>query len=166
VDIAAIVRRAAAGLDSGLAITREAALDEVVDRHLGPQRIFAWASALLAGLGFVLASVGIYGLVSQSAAERTREFGIRLALGAERGQIAWLVVRSTLVVIAIGAPLGVAMAAGLSHLVASQLFGITPTAPGVYAAAVAGLGTVVIVSGAIPAWIASRSNPADVMRVE
>jgi ABC-type antimicrobial peptide transport system permease subunit len=138
----------------------------VVDRHLGSERLFAWTSSLLALLGFVLASVGIYGLLAQAAAERRREFGIRLALGAERRAIQWLILKSALVIVGIGAPLGVALAAITSRLVTSQLFGVTPADPAIYALAAGALSAVAIGSGAVPAWTASRADPSDVMRVE
>jgi predicted permease len=164
--VASIVRRSAAAIDPALPITFHMTMDGVVDRHLGSERFFAWTSSLLAFLGFVLAAVGIYGLLAQAALERTREFGIRLALGAERRAIRWLILRSALIIVAIGAPLGVALAAITSRLVTSQLFGITPADPPIYAIAASALGLVVIASGAVPAWAASRANPADVMRME
>jgi predicted permease len=165
-DVPAIVRRAAAAIDPALPITFQMTMEDVVDRHLGSERLFAWTSSLLALLGFVLASVGIYGLLAQAAAERTREFGIRLALGAERRAIRWLILRSALLIVAIGVPCGLALAAVVSRLVTSQLFGVTAADATIYALAAGALGVVTIGSGAVPAWAASRANPADVMRVE
>jgi predicted permease len=165
-DVATVVRRAAAGIDPALPITFQMTMEDVVDRHLGSERLFAWTSSLLAALGFLLAAIGIYGLLAQAAAERTREFGIRLALGAERRAIRWLILRSALIIGAIGIPVGIALATGASRLVASQLYGVTADDPGIYVIAACALGVVTIGSGAVPAWAAARANPADIMRVE
>jgi predicted lysophospholipase L1 biosynthesis ABC-type transport system permease subunit len=165
-DIPARVRRAAAAIDPALPITRQFTMNEVINEQIGPQWIFAWTSGMLAVLGFILAAVGIYGLMAQAAAERTREFGIRVALGAEQRAIRWLVLKSALIIVTIGAPLGVALAAIASRLVTNQLFGVTAADPAVYALAAVALGAIAIGSGAVPAWMASRANPADVMRVE
>src|SRR5688572_32376668 len=96
------------------------------------QRTFAWVLGLLATIGFLLAALGIHGLVSQSVVERTREFGIRLAVGARRGEIVRLVLRSMLVIVAAGAPLGSVLAAMMAFVLRSRLFGVTPGDPGPY----------------------------------
>jgi predicted permease len=160
-----LVRQAATAVDPALPLNGFT-MQEIVNREMGPQRLFAWASSALSILGFVLAAVGVYGLVSQTVVERTREFGIRLAIGAGRWQIVRLVVRSAVVVAAIGAPLGVILAAISSRFVENSLFGVTTPDPSMYALAVTALVGVVITASAIPAWFGSRVNPVDVMRAE
>ena len=165
VDVAGLVRKAATALDPAMPLNLFT-MEEVVNREIGPQRLFAWSSSALSILGCMLAAVGMYGLVSQTTIERTREFGIRLAIGAGRWQIVRLVCRSALVVTAIGAPIGVALATMSSRLVENSLFGIATPGPGMYATSMAALIFVVLAASAIPAWLGSRVNPVDVMRAE
>jgi ABC-type antimicrobial peptide transport system permease subunit len=141
-------------------------MDEIASLRLGQERLFAWVLSVLAGLGFLLAAVGIHGLVSQTVVERTREFGVRLAIGATRGHVVGLVFRSALVVMLIGAPAGLVVAYLASRLVESRLYGVTPADPGVYATAIAALLAVVFLASLIPARTASRANPVDVLRAE
>jgi putative ABC transport system permease protein len=159
------VTQVIASIDSGL-LFRSTSLQVAADRQIGPQRLFAWTSGLLSVLGFVLAAIGMYGLAAQSGLERTREFGIRLALGADRRRIMTLAARSALTVTLIGAPIGLVLAALGSRLVASQLFGVTATNPILYGLATATLVAVMAIASGIPAWIASRVNPVHVMRAE
>jgi Kef-type K+ transport system membrane component KefB len=93
---------------------------------MSQQRLFAWSLTILGGLGFVLAALGVYGLVAQASADRTREFGIRVAIGAGRGHIAGLVIRFAATIAAAGTIGGVALAYFGSRALASMLFGITP----------------------------------------
>jgi ABC-type antimicrobial peptide transport system permease subunit len=141
-------------------------MDEVATFRLGQERLFAWVLSVLAGLGFLLAVVGIHGLVSQTVVERTREFGVRLAIGASRGQIVRLVFRSALLVVLIGAPVGLVVAYFASRVVESRLYGVTPADPAVYATATCALLVVVFLASLIPARTASRANPVDVLRAE
>jgi predicted permease len=159
------VKQAIASVDPDLPIM-VLSLQSLIDRRIGPQRLFAWMSGALSVLGFLLAAIGMYGLASQAALERTREFGIRLALGAAQWQIVRLPVRSALVVSAIGASIGVLLAVLASRVIASQLVGVTATDPALYGLAVVTLLSVVIIASAIPAWLGSRVNPVDVMRAE
>jgi hypothetical protein len=159
------VRAAAASIDPALPFT-PTPMTSRVDARLGRERLLAWTLGVLAALGFLIAAVGLHGLVSQSVVERVREFGIRLAVGASRGQIIWLVVRSTLIVVLVGVPLGMLLAALGGALVRSQLYGIEPASPVVHAAAALALVAVVIVASLVPAWRASRANPVDVLRAD
>jgi predicted permease len=164
-DVAHLIRDAAAAIDPGLPMTVQS-MDEIASLRLGQERLFAWVLSVLAGLGFLLAAVGIHGLVSQTVVERTREFGVRLAIGATRGHVVGLVFRSALVVMLIGAPAGLVVAYLASRLVESRLYGVTPADPGVYATAIAALLAVVFLASLIPARTASRANPVDVLRAE
>jgi ABC-type antimicrobial peptide transport system permease subunit len=141
-------------------------MDEVMSLKLGQQRTFAWVLGLLAAIGFALAAIGIHGLVSQSVVERTREFGIRLAVGAGPRQIVRLVLRSAFFIVAVGAPLGCALAVMLAIALRNRLFGITPLNPSVYIAAIGALVLVVLAASLWPAYSASRAHPADVLRAE
>ena len=165
-DVMQRVRAAVASIDPRLSITASGTLDALVDARLGQERLFASVLTALAIIGFVLAAVGIHGLVSQTTVERSREFGIRLAIGASRGSIVRGVLRSSLVIVLIGAPIG--LLAGLlgSRWVASWLFGVTPADPAIHAAACSALVVVVVLASLLPAWRAARTNPVDVLRTD
>lgn len=136
------------------------------DRVLDEERLFAWMLSLLAGLGFVLASLGLYGLVSQTATERRREFGIRLAMGAAAFDIVGLIARSAAIVSATGAAIGLALSYYGSRAVEGMLFGVTRFDPGIYGLAAATLITVVALACVAPTLRALRVQPVDVLRAE
>ena len=137
-----------------------------VDRQLSSQRVFAWVLSLLGGLGFVLAAVGLYGLLAQSVTERTREFGIRMALGATRGQMYGLVLRSAALIAVLGGIAGTVLAMVGSRLIESQLWGVTARDPFIYATAVLALLVVVFIAAAWPARVATRVEPVEALRIE
>jgi putative ABC transport system permease protein len=161
-----LVQQAVAALDGDVPATWDRTMNELFDRRVGEQRIFAWVLGVLATLGFVLAAVGIYGLVSQGVVERMREFGIRVAIGAGRGEIVRLVVRQALVITAIGVPIGLLLSALASRVVAAHLFGVTPLAPGIYAVAVAGVSIAVLTALIAPSRRALHVDPVEAMRAE
>ncbi len=165
-EVVRMVQLEASRLDPALPVSRDRTLTALLDERLTQQRLNAWALAVLAALAFLLAAIGIHGLVSQAVADRMREFGIRLAVGASRAQVVRLVLRGALLVIAIGAPLGLALAGAGSHLVESQLFGVRPLDAAIYVAAAFALAAVVIAASVGPAWRASRVDPVNVLRVE
>jgi ABC-type antimicrobial peptide transport system permease subunit len=121
---------------------------------------------VLATLGFLVASVGLHGLMSQAVVQRRREFGIRLAVGASRGHVIWLVLRSALAVVLAGVGAGIVMALTGAAWIRSLLFGIAPVDPVTYALATGTLASVVLVTGLIPAIAASRQDPVEVLRFE
>jgi predicted permease len=165
-DVVRMVRAEAAKLDPMLPMARDRTLVALLDERLTQERTSAWTFATLAGLGFLLAAVGIHGLVSQTVADRMREFGLRLAIGATRLEVVRLVLRSALLVIAIGAPLGLLMAGLGSQYIESRLFGVKPLDAVIYTVASLTLAAVVVLASLAPAWRASRVDPVDVLRVE
>ena len=122
--------------------------------------------SLLAGLGFVLAALGLYGLIAQTAIERRREFGIRLALGAAGVDIVRLVTRYAVVVSSIGIVIGLALSYFGTRLIQSMLFGVSPLDPAVYVVAVLTLTMVVAIACVGPAWRAVRVQAVEVLRAE
>jgi putative ABC transport system permease protein len=110
--------------------------------------------------------VGIYGVIAYAVAQRRREIGIRLALGAQRGELRWMFVRSALLLTGVGVALGVVAAAGLTQLMKSLLFGISPIDPLTYVAVVAVLGGVAVVASCLPARRAAAVNPVEALRAE
>lgn len=165
-EIASAVTAISRQLDAGVAISPPWPLESALDREMSQQRLFAWSLAVLGGLGFVLAALGVYGLVAQASAERTREFGIRVAIGASRAHIVGLVVRFAATIAAAGTIGGVTLAYFGSRALASMLFGITALDPRVYLVAVSALAIVVLAACAIPAMRAMRVQPAGVLRME
>ncbi len=165
-EIAQRVETAARDVDPTLPITYSTALRTNIDRALGDRRVFAWVFSMLGWLACVLAAVGLYGLLAQSVAERTREFGIRMAMGSGRAHIFTLVIGQAAWIGAMGTILGMGLAFLGSRLVESQLYGLTRLDPGVYLVAAASLGTVVLLAGLWPARTATRIEPVEALRVE
>ena len=137
-----------------------------IDRELGEQRMFAWMLSLLATLGFVLAALGLYGLIAQMTIERRREFGIRLALGASGGDIVRLVARHALTVSSLGVGIGLALSFFGTRVIQSMLYGVSRLDPTVYLAAVATLTVVVALACFGPALRALRVQAVEVLRAE
>jgi predicted permease len=137
-----------------------------LDRQLSEQRLFAWMLSLLAALGFVLASLGLYGLVSQAMLERQREFGIRLAVGAAAADIVRLVARYALTIGGAGVVFGLSFSYFGTRIVQQMLFGVSPLEPGIYLVAILTLVLVVLLACIGPAVRAVRVQPVDVLRAE
>jgi ABC-type antimicrobial peptide transport system permease subunit len=114
----------------------------------------------------LLAAVGLYGVVAHGVARRTNEIGIRVALGASRTEVLWLIVRETIARLCVGVAIGVAGALAVSQLLASQLFGVTTIDPISYATAAAGLAIVAVATSLIPVSRALRVDPVTARRAE
>jgi ABC-type antimicrobial peptide transport system permease subunit len=122
--------------------------------------------AIAGGMALLLGVVGIYGVISYSVSQRTRELGIRIALGAPLGGLKAMVVRHGLFLTAIGVALGLAAAAALTRLMVSLLFEISPVDPLTYAAVSAGLLAAAAAASYVPAHRASVVNPVEALRAE
>jgi putative ABC transport system permease protein len=141
-------------------------LAETEGERTAIQRFTRTLLLIFAGLAAMLAGLGIYGVVSYTAARRTREIGIRLALGARRANVARLILRQTLTAAAMGALGGATGALWLAKSLASQLYGVTAHEPSVYAAAAALVAAVAVGSAAVPVLRASRTDPSVCLREE
>jgi predicted permease len=159
-SIEAIVHEA----DRAVPVVRLRDMDEVFAESIRRPRLLAQLLGGIAGLALLLAALGTYGVLSYMVAERRREIGIRMALGADQGRVLALVMRQGLVLTAVGIVAGLAGAFGLNRLVASLLFGVRPTDPATMAAVVATITLVAAVACWIPAWRASRLDPNVVLR--
>jgi ABC-type antimicrobial peptide transport system permease subunit len=122
--------------------------------------------SIFGALGLALASVGLFGLLSQAVIERTREFGIRMAIGATRQQIYTLVLRSAGAVAVVGTLAGLLLAILGSRLIEAQLWGVTARSPSIYAAAALVLACVVFIAAAWPARAAMRIEPMQALKAE
>jgi ABC-type antimicrobial peptide transport system permease subunit len=162
----AALRREVGALDAGLPITSLRTMDDQIDESLSAQRAMAGLSAFFGILATLLAAIGLYGVMAYTVTRRTREIGIRLALGADRGSLLKLVLREVAVLTGVGVAIAIPVALGVTRLVRSELYGIVPNDPLSILAAAAVLGSVALVAGYIPAERATRVDPLTALRYE
>jgi predicted permease len=141
-------------------------LDDQVNRSLSTERLLAALSGSFGALALLLSLIGLYGVMSFVVTRRTREIGIRLALGATGASAIRLVLRDAVAMIAVGIAIALPCVAALGKLVQSQLFGVTATDPATIAAAALVLAAGALVAAFIPAWRASNVSPTDALRLE
>jgi len=139
-------------------------MDAVFDESIGRPRLLAQLLGAFAGLALLLAALGTYGVLSFMVAERQREIGIRVAIGATRRDIVALVAKQGLVIVSVGLAAGLAGALGLNRLLASLLFGVTPTDPGTFAVVTFTIAIGAALACGLPAWRAARLDPNVVLR--
>ena len=137
-----------------------------MDESLLTERLVASLSTAFSVLATILAAIGLYGVVSYTVGRRTRELGIRVALGASRGNVLWLVLKEVAILTAIGIAAGLAAAWGLTNLVRQQLYGVQPTDLSTVALAALAIATVSAAAGYLPARRASRIDPLQSLRWE
>ena len=152
--------------DPALPITYFRTLEEQVNRSLNTERILAALSAAFGTLALLLSLVGLYGVMSFVVTQRTREIGIRLALGATRSATVWLVLRDALMMIAAGIAIALPCVWALGRLVESQLYDVKPTDPAMIATATLILCSAALGAALIPARRASAVNPTEALRFE
>jgi predicted permease len=165
-DMFATVRQAARQVDTTVPVYDIRTLTHQVENALVTERLMALLSAVFGGLATVLAAMGLYGVMAYVVARRTREIGIRMALGANRGTVVWLVMREVLALSAIGVAIGLASAWALTRLVESQLFDVKPSDPITLALATLGIAAVAMLAGYVPARRATGIDPTRALRFE
>ncbi|MGH9842459.1 MAG: ABC transporter permease [Blastocatellia bacterium] len=163
---AAAVKREMLSLDPSIPIRNLRAMSEILAESIGSERFNMLLLGLFAGIGLVLAAVGIYGVISYSVAQRTQEIGIRMALGAQTRDVLKLVIRQGLMLAGIGVALGIAAAFALTRLMAGLLFGVRATDPLTYALAALSLTGVALLACLIPARRATKVDPMIALRCE
>jgi predicted permease len=162
----AAVRNEVKKLDPAMPVYEMKTLAAQLDETLLTERLIALLSAGFGLLATLLATIGLYGVMAFAVGRRTRELGLRMALGARPGSVIWLVMREVLVLVAIGLAIGVPAAIGLGRLVAAQLYGIKGSDPFIAGASMALLAAVAAAAGWIPAQRASRIDPILALRYE
>ena len=160
------IRRTVAGIDATLPVYDLRTMVEQIDRSLVTERMVAMLSAVFGFIATLLATVGLYGVMAYTVARKTREIGIRIALGAFSKDVIWMVMREVFLLIGVGAFIGMCAALLLTRFIENQLFGLTTTDPATLTAAAAILFAVAALAGYIPALRASRVDPIRALRYE
>jgi ABC-type antimicrobial peptide transport system permease subunit len=160
------IRKTILSVNQDLQLDPFRTLTENLDRNTAQPRMMARLCTLFGLVALLLAATGLYGVLSYAVTRRTNEIGVRMALGAGRGQVVNMILRETGVMILIGALVGVAGSAGLAKLIQSRLFGLSTLDPLTIASALAILAFVALIAGYIPAMRAARVNPVRALRHE
>ncbi len=165
-SVIAGARRAILSLDANLPITVARPLGEIIDQRMVQDRLLARLSIAFGAVALLLATIGLYGVLSYGVSRRTNEIGIRKALGAQYGALMAMILRETGILLLVGLAAGIALSAVGMRLITSRLYGIEPTDPWAFAAAVAVLSGVALVAAWLPAYRASRVDPLVALRHE
>jgi putative ABC transport system permease protein len=141
-------------------------MEEFVKRETAGQRFTGWLMGIFAGAALTLAMIGIYGVMSYAVARRTQEIGLRVALGAARGDVLRVVVGRGMALVGIGLAAGIAGALGVTRLLGSLLYGVSATDLASFGAAAAFMALVALAACLVPALRAARIDPAVALRNE
>jgi len=163
-ELASTVMKTLRELNPGQPAAEFRPLRQIVDHAVSPRRFFALLVSAFAALGLTLASLGIYGVISYSVTRQTQEIGIRMALGATQARVLLGVIGRTLRLALVGIALGTVASLGVARLIASLLYGTTPSDPATFAGMAALLCAVAFLAGYIPARRASRIDPMTALR--
>ena len=158
------LRREGTAIDPAIPVMSMRTIEQQIDNNIMEDRLMTTLSGFFGVLALLLAAVGLYGVISYAVTRRTREIGIRMALGAERGSVVWLVGRHAAALVLIGAAIGIPAALALSKLVKTFLYGIQPQDMTAILASLAVLFLVAAVASAIPARRATRVDPMVALR--
>ena len=161
-----LVRRTLANINSNLTVFDFRSLDSQVSGNFDQERLIARLTTLFGVLALILASVGLYGITAYTVARRTSEIGLRMALGADRGNVVRLVLRGALLQISLGLVIGIPIALLGGHIMATQLYGVHIYDPFSIVVAVVALTAAATIAGLIPARRASSIEPMEALRIE
>jgi ABC-type antimicrobial peptide transport system permease subunit len=162
--LADALRTALQELEPKLPVERVMAVTDLASNSLRQERLISRLTTLVSGLALGLACLGLYGLMSYGVKTRVSELGLRLALGASRSRVLWMIFRESLWLVAVGLALGLPIVAVASRLIGTMLFEVGPFDPATVATAMLVLLAVGASSGYLPAWRASRVDPMVALR--
>lgn len=165
-NLAGELRRLISQFDRRLPVLDQSTMDDQVAFSLFPQHLALWIAGSLGGIALLLAVLGIYGVIAYSVAQRTREIGVRVALGAERRAIVGMVIRQGIVLAGIGVLLGAGAAFGATRLIGTFLFGVPPTDPIAFGGATILLSIAALLASWFPARHAAAVDPMIALRAE
>jgi putative ABC transport system permease protein len=165
-SVAAVIRQEVQKMDKDLPVTDVAKMPDIIDASVAQSRFRTFLLGLFAAIALALAATGIFGVISYSVSQRTREIGIRMALGAQRENVLNQVLQEGLRLAAIGLALGLAGSLAATRLIATLLFGVNPADPLTFAAVAAILASVTLAASYIPARRATRVDPIVALRYE
>ncbi|MDQ3137821.1 MAG: FtsX-like permease family protein [Gemmatimonadota bacterium] len=160
------MRQAVWSVDPDQPIANVRTMEELIGQSVGQRRLAMLLLSLFSGIALVLASLGIYGLMSYSVAQRSRELGVRIALGAARADVLRQVLRQGMSLALTGIAVGVLAAFALTRLIQSQLYGVRATDAGTFVGVTLLLGVTALAANLVPALRATRVDPAVVLREE
>jgi len=164
--LTAPIREAIRQLDPALPMADVRTMTDVVGAAMSTPRFTSVLLSIFALLALTLSAIGIYGVLSYVVSRRRREIGIRVAIGARRGQVIRMVLQSGLILALAGIGVGVVLALGVTRLLQGLLHGVAPADPATFAAVAVALGAVAILASAVPAWRASRVDPVVALKSE
>jgi predicted permease len=164
--VLARMQAAVRAMDPDLPVLQAGALTDITSFNLLPQRIAVWIAGSVGAIALLLAMIGVYGLTAHAVAQRRREIGIRIAMGALRGQVLRMTVQRSLLLTLAGSMIGLAIAAGVAQALNGFLYGISPIDPISFGGAVVLLSAVALIASAIPANRAASINPVEALRAE
>jgi putative ABC transport system permease protein len=163
---APLLRRAVANISRDQAVFQMLPFEKIISNRLAPRRLSMIVLIAFAGLSLVLAAMGIYGVLAFSVEQRTHEIGVRMALGAQQGDVLRIIVREAVLLAAGGLVVGVAAALALGRLATSLLYGVTATDPLVLTGTAVLLALVAAAAAWFPARRATRVDPLEALRYE
>lgn len=160
------IRAAVNSVDKDEPIANVRTLDDLVSSSMGQRRLSMTLLGVFAGIALLLASVGIYGVMAYSVVQRTREMGLRMALGARQSDVLALVLRQGMTLVLSGVVIGVVCALAITRVMASQLYSVRPTDPVTFVSVAVILASIALVATLVPAWRATMVDPTVALREE